>query len=178
MSEHTIDSSSEELTHEEREFESILRPKDFKDFTGQDKIVENNDYQDYTAQQAVWVMTDDQPLKYISNGADKVVYELRSYIAIIKDIPMDYSGLGAGYVEDTYTISGTIKFDLSKPSKVTLLIVDGDGNTIKTIMHENAFNQGNHRLAYSIEGILDPTEMFAIELFIDDAYIRRYYTSH
>ena len=41
MPEHFIDASGEELSQEEKEFESVLRPNDFKDFTGQDKIVEN-----------------------------------------------------------------------------------------------------------------------------------------
>lgn len=118
-------------------------------------IDKNKQYSNYTAQQAVWTISDNNSLASISGGEKDLVNSLRNYVSKItgRAIPpydITYIQESDNHVMGRATkIEGIFNYSVPVNGKVTIGIYDGNGHLIQLLFKDIAHDKGECKLYYT-----------------------------
>lgn len=118
-------------------------------------IDKNKYYNDYTAQQAVWCVSDNKSLASIYGGDEKIVKGLRNYVSLVtgKPIPaynITYKeGRNNAVIGHPFKIEGIFDYNLNTTGHVTLAIYDVSGKIVQYIFKDIAHDRGEHKIYYT-----------------------------
>ncbi|MDQ3047685.1 MAG: hypothetical protein M3R27_09075 [Bacteroidota bacterium] len=117
-------------------------------------INKNNYYDNYTAQQAVWAISDKSSIGSIIHADKKVQDEFRSYVSALTGRPvpsydveyMEGSGSAMGQATK---IEGVFDYDLPVNCHATLGIYNSAGELVQLLFRDMAHEKGDHKLFYT-----------------------------
>ncbi len=117
-------------------------------------IDKNNYYDNYTAQQAVWAISDKSSIGSIIHQDKKVQDEFRAYVSSITGRPipsydieyMEGSGSAMGQATK---IEGVFDYDLPVNCHATLGIYNSAGELVQLLFRDMAHEKGDHKLFYT-----------------------------
>lgn len=124
------------------------------------ELIEKKKYQNHTAQDAVWCLTDNHDLSSISDDDTTIMYDLRRYVARAKGLPeasiyKPYSTFEPApepqKVIRTRTVySGSLSYSVSRMAKVMVALFDED-NHMKTVYVNNEMQrEGSYTYNYEL----------------------------
>jgi hypothetical protein len=120
-------------------------------------IDENKYYTSYTAQQSVWVVSDDNSLGSISDGSKEDVDKLQKFVSTItgKIIPpysISYQRESNGRAMGTASkIEGEFDYSLPMPCHATMGIYTESGKLIQLIFENLQSDRGDYKLYYTFK---------------------------
>jgi len=118
-------------------------------------IDKNKQYSNYTAQQAVWTISDNNSLASISGGVKDQVISFRNYVSKLtgrKIPPYDITYLqeGDNNVNGRVTkIEGVFDYSVPVNGKVTIAIYDDKGHLVQLLFKDIAHQKGECKLYYT-----------------------------
>ncbi len=118
-------------------------------------IDKNKYYDNYTAQQAVWCVSDNKSLASIYGGDEKIVKAIRNYVSLVtgKPIPsynITYKeGNNNSVIGHPFKIEGVFDYTLNTTGHVTLAIYDVSGKMVQLIFKNIAHDRGEHKIYYT-----------------------------
>ncbi len=122
------------------------------------ELIERKKYQNSTAQDAVWCLTDNHDLSSISDDDTTVMYDLRRYVARAKGLPEAsiYTTPASPAYEPQKVIrtrtvySGSLSYSVSRTAKVMVALFDED-NHMKTVYVNNEMQrEGSYTYNYEL----------------------------
>ncbi len=131
-------------------------------------IDENKQYSNYTAQQAVWTISDNNSLASIWGGEKEVVIALRNFVSKITGRPIPPYDITYNKESDNNVIGRASKiegvFNYSVPvnGKVTIGIYDNSGHLVQLLFKDISHQKGECKLYYTFRTRnLDPGTYYA-----------------
>jgi hypothetical protein len=118
-------------------------------------IDKNHYYTNYSAQQAVWVVSDDNSLGSICDDEKEIRDSLRGFVSKLtgKKIPpytISYQGGDDGSAMGRATrIEGLFEYDLPMNCHATMFICNERGETVQTIFENLASERGDYKIFYT-----------------------------
>ncbi len=118
-------------------------------------IDKNKYYSFYTAQQAVWTISDNNSIASISSGIKEDIISLRNFISEITGRKIPPYDITYQQESDSHVSGRVVKiegiFDYFVPSsgKVTIGIYDADGNLVQLIFRDIAHQKGECKVYYT-----------------------------
>lgn len=122
------------------------------------QLIERKKYQNNTAQDAVWCLTDNRDLHTIVDDDTTLMYDLRRYVARAKGLPEAsiYGSPAAPAAEpqrsySTRTVySGSLSYSVSRTARVLVALFD-EANHMKTVYVNNeAQREGSYTYHYEL----------------------------
>jgi hypothetical protein len=141
-------------------------------------IDKNKYYSDYTAQQAVWVISDNNSIASIEDGKEEDVKKIRKYVSEItgKPIPSytivykqqdERSVLGRAM-----KVEGVFSYSLNIDNHVTVAIYDSQGKMVQLICERYAHARGEYTLHYIFNSSKVPAGTYYTRLILDGAVMK------
>jgi len=118
-------------------------------------IDKNKYYASYTAQQAVWVVSNDNSLGSISGGKKEEVNMIRDYISKItgKVIPpyeIKYgNGTGGDLLGHVVKVEGVFAYHLFHNAHATIGIYNEEGRLVQLLFEDLSHEKGDYKLYYT-----------------------------
>ena len=118
-------------------------------------IDQNKYYSNYSAQQSVWVISDNNSLASITEGEKEVVTNLRKFVSTVtgKIIPpydITYrSGSDGSAMGRAFKIDGVFEYTLPMPCHSSMGIYDEHGKLVQIIFQNLQSDRGDYKLLYS-----------------------------
>lgn len=120
------------------------------------KFIDSNKYyNENTAQQAVWCVSDGKSIAGIYGGDKKIVEQLRNYVSLITGQPIPPYNItykesdNNSTIGHPFKIEGQFNYELNTTGHVTLAIYDVNGNMVQLIFQDIAHNRGAHIIYYT-----------------------------
>ncbi len=129
-------------------------------------IDKNKYYANFSAQQAVWVVSDNNSLGSITDGNRTVVETLRRYVSKLtgKTIPpyeISYVRNSEREVQGSAkTIDGTFDYTLPVNAHVTIGIYDENGVLVQTLFQNIEHQRGNYKLYFKFRTLNLPSGVY------------------
>lgn len=140
-------------------------------------IDENKWYDNYIAQNAVWIISDNERMENIG-GEDEVSKKLQQFVSKLtgKPIPkyrINYeSDTASAFSGRAEKISGTFEYDLFNYGTVTFGIYDKDGHAVQMFFNEVPKNVGHHVFNYEFKTSYLPKGNYYARLRLDGQVIK------
>jgi hypothetical protein len=117
-------------------------------------IDKNKYYQNQTAQQAVWAVSDNESIGGIYGGDKKIVEEIRTYVSLITGRPIPpynitYQQTGNSTIGHPFKIEGEMEYNLNTTGHVTIAIYNASGEMVQLLFKDIAHDKGPHKLYYT-----------------------------
>lgn len=118
-------------------------------------IDKNNYYENYTAQQAVWCISDNKSLASIYGGDKEIVKNVRSYVSLVTGKPIPSYNITYRQEHDSISIGRPLKiegifdYNLNSTGHITLAIFNSEGKIVQYICKELAHDKGEHKIYYT-----------------------------
>lgn len=118
-------------------------------------INENKLYENYSAQQAVWTVSDNNSIASIYGGTEKEVDALRNYISKITGRPIPKYDITFQQESDRSVlgratkIEGKFDYTLNSNAHVTIAIYDASGKLVQLLFENIAHKNGDYKLYYT-----------------------------
>lgn len=122
------------------------------------ELIERKKYQNSTAQDAVWCLTDNRDLHTIADDDTTLMYDLRRYVARAKGLPEAsiYGSPAAPAAEPQRTYStrtvysGSLSYSVSRTARVLVALFD-EANHMKTVYVNNETQrEGSYTYHYEL----------------------------
>jgi hypothetical protein len=120
-------------------------------------IDKNKYYENYTAQQAVWCISDNKSIASIYGGEKDIVMGLRKYVSEITGKPIPSYNITYRQEHDSLAIGRPLKIEgifdytLQTTGHVTLAIFNSEGEIVQYICKELAHDKGEHKIYYTFK---------------------------
>jgi hypothetical protein len=118
-------------------------------------IDKNKCYENYTAQQAVWCISDNESIGGIYGGDTKMVNEMRNYVSAITGLPVPTYNItykdnnGRTTIGHPYKIEGVFDYKVSSPAHVNIAIYDVSGKLVQVLFANLGHDKGTYKLYYT-----------------------------
>jgi hypothetical protein len=118
-------------------------------------IDQNKYYTDYSAQQSVWVISDNNSLASITDGDKEKVSKLQKFVSkitgrIIPPYDITYrSGSDGSAMGAAFKIEGIFEYSLPMTCHSTMGIYDEQGRLIQLIFKDQQSDKGEYKLFYT-----------------------------
>ena len=137
------------------------------------KLIMNKDYQDASAQSAVWVLTDNASITGIYSLDTSEANTLRRFTAMATSQPFkpgNFGGLYDNFIETPqYFITGTIKWKMENDGYASLYVYDDKGNYITTVFEKRLYDAGNRNCDFKVSScLIKPNAKYLVRLKIKD----------
>lgn len=138
-------------------------------------IDKNKYYEDHTAQQAVWTVSDDNSLGSITGSDKKVVDGLRNYVSKVtgKVIPPYEVKYGNGSDTDLLghptSIEGVFSYTLPINCHADVVITDQNGRVVQLLFEDLTHERGDYKLYYTFRTRNIPKGTYYAILRLDGA---------
>lgn len=142
-------------------------------------IDKNKYYEDHTAQQAVWTVSDDNSLGSITGPDKKIVDGLREYVSKVtgKTIPPYEVRYGNGTEGDLLghptRIDGIFSYALSTNCQADIVITDENGRVVQLLFEDLTHERGNYKLYYTFRTRNLPKGTYYAILRMDGAAMKK-----
>lgn len=136
-------------------------------------IDKNKYYTNYTAQQAVWSISDNNSLASITDGDKETVDRLRNYVSkitgrIIPPYDITYRQDNENDVLGTASkIEGVFDYSLTSNSHVTIAIYNTEGRLVQILFENISHNKGEYKLYYTFRTRNIPEGIYYARMKLD-----------
>lgn len=121
------------------------------------ELINRKKYQNGAAQNAVWCITDDHSLTSIVHTDTTIMYDLRTFVAKAKGLPLAsiYNVYSPGTVTErtvvrtAITYSGSLTYNVLRPAKVMIALFD-ESNSMKKVYVNEQQTEGKYTYDYRI----------------------------
>jgi len=141
-------------------------------------IDKNNYSSSYTAQQAVWVISDNNSIASIVDGSQEDVNKLRKFVSKItgRTIPI-YNVFyrqenSADLRGEVNRIEGTFSYSLADNDHVTIGIYDTSGKLVQLLFRERPHESGDYKLFYTFKTKDLPNGTYYARMSADGAVVK------
>jgi hypothetical protein len=141
-------------------------------------IDKNNYSSSHTAQQAVWVVSDNNSIASIVDGTNEEINKLRKYVSDITGRPIpkynvyykqqDNSDIG-GTVNK---VEGVLDYSLNINNYVTIGIYDSSGKLIQLLFQQRPHESGDYKLYYTFKTHNLPGGTYYARMSMDGAIMK------
>lgn len=154
------------------------------------RFIERRNFQSIVGQRAVWVFSDNEPVKMIDGFKTDEASQLQELVRILtmdkklktelqkeleaskqelEDIYRDVDGRKTNFFNPSYSmkISGFFEYSLKKPSEVMIAMFSLDGIIVREIYYNPSEKSGKRRFDFSFDGSVYPEEAYLFKLIID-----------
>jgi hypothetical protein len=145
-------------------------------------LIEKYNVQNYTGQEAVWVLTDNEDPSSISGDDQEIVKLLRECVtgAVVEQKKVNTREPGFIYDysypkvdENAFTIEGDFAFQMSYKNFVSLYIYDNYGNRIKVVFQDVPYSTGMQNYHYKITSSdFRPGELYWLRMKSDSKTLK------
>jgi hypothetical protein len=146
------------------------------------QFIASRDYQSFTAQEAVWSLSDDSPIPAIG-GNSAMSNALQIEAAAIKGL--DLEKLKKEYTATTTNDRVTylngdrhernIPFEVKDSAMVSVGFYDASGTLLKPIVKETLVRDGKHSFRYDPFPLAYAGQRYSVRMIRDGAVFRQYY---
>lgn len=118
-------------------------------------IDKNKYYENYTAQQAVWCISDNKSLASIYGGDESIVKGLRTYVSEITGRQIPSYNITYRQMSDSIAmgkplkIEGIFDYKLNATGHVTFAIYNSSGDLVQLVFKDIAHDVGEHKIYYT-----------------------------
>jgi len=106
------------------------------------QLIEKKNYQNSSAQNAVWAITDNKPIDNMKNG-NAMEKELYGYVSKVKKLESN--------VIATQTTKINFSFNSSEASSITIKVFNSDGQIVKTLLKTTQVSVGENNFVYWLD---------------------------
>jgi len=111
-------------------------------------------YENHTAQQAVWAISDNESIGGIYGGDTKMVEEIRNYVSLVTGRPIPPYNITYQQTENStighpFKIEGELAYNLNTTGHVTIAIYNASGEMVQLLFKDIAHDRGPHKLYYT-----------------------------
>jgi hypothetical protein len=141
-------------------------------------INKNNYCSSYTAQQAVWVISDDNSIASIVDGTQEDVNRLRKYVSELTGKPIPIYNVfyrqqnSADLRGEVNRIEGVFSYSLNINNKVTIGIYDTSGKLIQLLFQQRPHESGDYKLYYTFQTSNLPEGTYYARMSMDGAVMK------
>lgn len=141
-------------------------------------IDKNNYSSDYTAQQAVWVISDNNSIASIVDGKKEDINKLREYVSKITGRPIPLYNVfykqenGSDLRGRVNKIEGVFSYSLTVNNRVTVGIYDSTGKLIQLLFTQRPHETGDYKLYYTFKTQNLPAGEYYAKMTMDDAVVK------
>jgi hypothetical protein len=141
-------------------------------------INDNNYYSSYTAQQAVWTVSDNNSIASIVDGTKEEVNKFRQYVSKItgRFIPLynvyykqDNGNNLRGRVDK---IEGVLSYTLNINNRITVGIYDNTGKLVQLIFIQRPHERGDYKIYYTFKTKDLPSGEYYARMSMDGAVMK------
>jgi len=141
-------------------------------------IGRNNYYSNYTAQQAVWVVSDNNSIASIECGSREDVQKLRNYVSQITGRPIPaYDVVYRQQNESSVAgravkVEGVFAYSLNIDNKVTIAIFNSEGKQVQLLFDRQPHARGDYKLFYTFNTSQLPPGTYYAKMMTDGAVMK------
>lgn len=106
------------------------------------QLIEKKNYQNSSAQSAVWAITDNKPIENMKNGS-AMEKELYGYVSKVKKLESN--------VIATQTAKVSFTPNFNEASSVSIKVFDSQGKIVKTLLRTTQVNSGENSFVYWLD---------------------------
>lgn len=140
-------------------------------------VNDNKYYSDYTAQAAVWSVSDNNSIAGIE-GEKEISEKLQKYVSQITGRPIPVYKIhykqqsGNDVMGRAVNIQGVFSYSLSTKNKVTISIYNSDGKIVQTLMLKQSHEQGDYKLTYNVNTTKFPAGIYYTRMIANGAVVK------
>lgn len=140
-------------------------------------IDQNKYYSDYTAQQAVWTVSDNNSLASIENGDRKDVEKFRSFVSKLTGRPIPaydlvYKRDGYNAMGRPHQIDATFAYSVLYGDNVSMGIYNSDGKMVQLLFDQYPHDKGEYKLYYTFKIGNLPAGKYYTKMMMNGAVIK------
>jgi hypothetical protein len=125
------------------------------------KLIEKYDYQDNTAQQAVWVITNNSSLVNITSSDSMKVKILKGFLS--EQPSTNFKNASGG------TIEGKFTWNMDKLGTISIVVLNESGFEIGEIFSNKKYDKGAQSCNFKYTGcMIEPNKVYKVRLKIQD----------
>jgi hypothetical protein len=143
------------------------------------EFIEKNKYfENFTAQQAVWTISDNNSIANIEDGDKEVVTDLRKYVSLITGRPIPTYDLIYKQQNDDHVLGRAVRieaicdFSLNLENKVTMGIYNSEGRLVQLIFEKQAHSKGNYKIFYTFKTLNLPAGKYYTRVMTEGAVLK------
>lgn len=143
-----------------------------------DYIDKNKFYENYTAQQAVWTISDNNSLASIESGDRKEVEGMRGFVSKLTGRPIPaydlrYKRDGDGAMGRPHQIEATIAYQLDHGNNVTMAIYNSEGRMVQLLFDKYQHDKGDYKLYYTFRIGNLPAGKYYTKMTMDGVIVKQ-----
>ncbi|MCE3280998.1 MAG: hypothetical protein K0S44_3189 [Bacteroidetes bacterium] len=141
-------------------------------------IDKNNYHTDYSAQQAVWSVSDNNSIGSIDGAKDEDVKKLRNYVSQLTGRPIPLYNVHYKQQDDmsvagrVVNIDGVFKYELNIDNKVTIAIYNSEGKIVQLLIQNQPHEDGEYKLFYTFNTSKLPSGTYYARMSTDGAVVK------
>ncbi|MCW3070643.1 MAG: hypothetical protein JWO44_533 [Bacteroidetes bacterium] len=141
-------------------------------------IDKNKYYSNYTAQQAVWVISDNNSIASIEDGNKEDVQNLRKYVSLVTGRPIPAYDVVYRQQDESSVIGRAVKvegvfaYSLNIDNKVTIAIFNSEGKQVQLLFERQPHSRGDYKLFYTFNTANLPAGTYYAKMITDGAVVK------
>ncbi|MDF2436786.1 MAG: hypothetical protein K0Q95_1162 [Bacteroidota bacterium] len=140
-------------------------------------INENKYYSEFTAQEAVWTVSDNNSIAGI-NGEKEITDKLQKFVSVLTGRPIPAYRIHYKQQSDTDAmgravhVEGVFAYSLNIDNKVTIGIYNSEGKLIQSLMNAEPHEEGEYKLSYKVNTTKLPAGVYYTRMMTDGAVMK------